>query len=319
MANLKYIKRVLLNRVWKRTILVTVLLTVISVYCTFMIGNYQTERSIFESKYQTIIEIPKDRNSTIYFQLQVLTNRFNRAKEKAESAEISIPELKSIEVMIDVAETAFMEQNLDLAEKYVNDIHKLIAEILPRVDTSYKTNTISVFAYGNFISGKVSGDLQATKKDGTPLSVITFAVNGPPSTTDKEKVLAGCEIYPVGVSFKNTTYLIMYYDPLDIPDGWHENDLVLMQSSNNVNDQEVLFGEVDTSLHNITAPITDLGTFWILAIKPSLPISPPSFPWVPILIPSFSLALLIFIILTYKEKTRSRKSTKSLRGRTNFA
>lgn len=306
----RLIFRNLLNRVWKRATIAIALVTIFLFVIGVMINDYQNKMSVYNDKLESKVETPKDRKTSISLDLQVLADRFEHAKDTSQSTNISLPiitdALDSIEVTIDLARDAFIQDNLNLAEKYVDDASNNISELLPKIDASYIQYTISVVSYHNLLSGSASENLKAITKDGSPLSLITFTADGAITKNENEKVLAGVNISPEGVSFNNVTNLIMYYDPSDIPDGWLEDDIILMHSSFTENDIETLSGNVDTSIHSITAPINDLGTFWVLAIKPS---SPPSFPIVYIIISFAIFAPLIYITFTYKENSRQGKTS----------
>lgn len=297
---LRSIFRNSLNRVWKRVTIITALVAILLFICQFTINDYQNKMSIYNDKLESRVETPKDRKTAIFLDLEVLTDRFEHTSSISQSTKLSpdiTAALDSIEITIDFAQDAFLNDNFDLAEEYIDDASNNISIILPKIDVSYIKYTISIASYHNFLGGSVSESLRAITKNGSQLSQITFLVDGPISKNDNEKVLAGVDIYPEDVSFNNVTSLIMYYDPSDIPDSWFEDDIILMHSSITGNSKEALDGKVDTSIHSITASITDLGTFWVLAIKPS---SPPSFHFAYIIVTFAIVVLLIYKIFTYK-------------------
>jgi len=296
-----------LNRITKTKyflgIVSALILAATQVITGFVSSNYHDLKTTYELKYDLAI----NPSSSISLQRETIDARINSAtttlatlNHDSEEVKTFLADLDKIISTREEIDNQVLEGNLSQAESLSSQAAKDVALLTNELDVFMATKGVfsfSVTLENYIIGGKFSDGIELQPTYGQTTITVYFSSGDVPPISGKQKYLGSISIEPEDSSLLSPAKGIVYYEPNQVPRGWNESDLQLVQYNWSTGTWKTLGGIVDTNLHRIIASIDSFGSFAVIANAPH---QPPRNPMLLIVIIDFLGIAFILWLYFYK-------------------
>lgn len=209
-----------------------------------------------------------------YTILAVLDQRIANLKEYSGSPDVGEgaaaveDAISQAERFRDWALSAINKRDIGRSFAFMTAAGEVIDRFLPSDEADIKPGTVSISAapFQGWVSIDIPQDTTARSQDGLPVNTIVVSAGDAPLSAyrDYASVLA-FEIGPTGTVFSSPITLRFSYFVNNIPKGVAEEDLVLGRWDAETNRWTILQSDVDLEAHSISASVSHLTLFAVLA------------------------------------------------------
>jgi hypothetical protein len=211
-----------------------------------------------------------------YTVLSVLNERIANLKEYSDSPDVG-QSAAAVEDAISQAErfrdwalSAINKRDIGRSFTFMTAAGEVCDRYLPN-EADIKPGTVSISAapFQGWVSIDIPQDTTARSEDGLPVNTIIVSAGGAPPSAYKDyaSVLA-FEISPTGTIFSSPITLRFSYFVNNIPEGVAEEDLILGTWDAETSRWTILQSDVDLEAHTISASVSHLTLFAVLAPHP---------------------------------------------------
>lgn len=266
--------------IWIALPVAAIVLSIYSIYFSsvqFQLAQYAQELTI---RHYYEIEEPALQYQRIYLNLITLDDKIKRAELWI--AESKMPEDGIIELEQAVStaeyyrvetENALNENRLTDAERFVGYANEHVDRVLRELSKIIlKLPVVTVWGEEGLLSVGIDNLTTGMTREGKPLETITITMVDPPiSSGYSYKVIDSYDISPDGAIFDNPVTFTFLYDPVDIPFGSYEEDLVVATWDWEAEQWHILDdSRVNLQQNTISVRVDHLSYFAVLAQYPTL-------------------------------------------------
>lgn len=170
------------------------------------------------------------------------------------------------------AETALHDREYSDAQEFIKEADSYFSVIL---ESSYPIEvnvTITAWSPDGYLWIQIDNETIAKTKEGDLLSAVTIVVALEwPSIEPPNNIMLVYDILPDGATFTRPILLTFSYNPDSIPEGFLDEDLTIATWDESGAKWSMLKGcKVNARDHTITAPVTHLTLFAVVAQPPAL-------------------------------------------------